>query len=208
MSNASDAPLRIIRPSGPKTEKTTQAEPTLLVSLTSNYNWLYNDHGTGSSMDVSVYRPAPSDSTFFIVGDYAQGNYNNPYGPSLIVKALNDNPSNPLLKAPTGYSQVWNDHGSGGTYDGSFWYPVAPDGYVSIGCVCNGGYNPPVIPQYMCVRKDLTTSAQGGPLIWNDRGSGANMDVSLYQIVDVPGTFVAQGNYNPLNTPVWKLKVS
>lgn len=182
-----------------------KGRPTLLVSTTSQYAWIYADNGTGAHMDVSIYRACPIDTSFFIVGDYAQGNYNAPAGTSMTVKAVNDDPKNPLLKAPNGYTQVWNDHGSGGKFDGSIWHPIAPDGYVALGDVCVNGYNMPVIPNYMCIRKDLVSESTAGKLIWNDSGSGAHMDVSLYQLTGVAGCFVAQGNYNPYSGTCYKL---
>jgi len=203
----SSPPTQVIRAST-KTGDQAKGEPTLLVSTTSNYLWLYNDQGTGAHMDVSLYRPNPTDSTYSIIGDYAQGNYSGPTGSSLIVKALNDDPNNPLLKAPSGYQQVWNDHGSGGHNDGSIWYPTAPDGYRTIGYVCQPGYDQPSIANYVCLRKDLTAEAQAGALIWNDVHSGAKMDVSLYQIVGVGSAFVAQGNYNPFSGTCYKLATS
>jgi Vacuolar protein sorting-associated protein 62 len=198
------SPIQVIRASG-KTGESAKGEPTLIVSTTSNYGWLYNDQGSGAHMDVSIYRPQPSDSSYSILGDYAQGNYSGPTGNSLIVKAVNDDPANPLLKYPMGYAQVWNDHGSGGHNDGSIWFPVAPDGYRAIGFVCVGGYDPPILANYACLRRDLTVDAQAGSLIWNDQGSGAHMDVSLYQNPSVASTFVAQGNYNPYTGACYKL---
>jgi hypothetical protein len=156
-------------------------------------------------MDVTIYRPTPTDTSYSIIGDYAQGNYSAPTGSSLIVRAINDDPNFPLLKEPIDYREVWNDKGSGGTYDGSIWYPVAPDGYLSIGYVCQGGYTKPIIPSYRCVRKDLCIDASPGQLIWNDRNSGASRDVSLYQIIGVMGAFLAQANYNPYTGPCHKL---
>lgn len=182
-----------------------KGEPSLLTSNTSNYNWIYSDKGSGSHMDVTIYRPAPSDPLYMIVGHYAQGNYSQPTGNSLTVRAINDDPNSPLLKSPIGFNEVWNDHGSGGTYDGSIWYPVPPDGYRSLGYVCQAGYDTPSISNYMCVRKDYTTEATVGPLIWNDKGSGAHMDVSLYQVYGVAGAFVAQGNYEPFSGTCFKL---
>ena len=200
----SNAPTQILRASN-KTGDEAKGEPTLIVSTTSNYLWLYNDQGTGSHMDVTIYRPNPTDQSYAIIGDYAQGNYSGPTGTSLIVKAINDDPSNPLLQSPTGYNQVWNDHGSGGHNDGSIWFPVAPDGYRTIGYVCQAGYDAPFIPNYVCIRKDLTVEAQAGALIWNDQGSGAHMDVELFQITGVGGAFVAHGNYNPFSGTCYKL---
>ncbi len=200
-------PINIIRASG-RTGKIAKGEPTLYVSTTSNYAWLYNDQGSGANMDVTLWRPTPTDNTYAIIGDYAQGNYSNPVGTSLIVKAINDDPNNPILQPPIDYREMWNDHGSGGDNDGSIWFPVPPDGYNTIGFVCQGGYDKPSIPNYVCVRRDFTTETQVGALIWNDQGSGANMDVSLYQIVGVPNAFVAQSNYDPYSGNCYKLKTS
>lgn len=203
-SGASAPPIHIIRAGG-KTGAEVKGEPTLIVSTTSIYNWLYNDKGSGAGMDVTIYRPVSSDDSFSIIGDYAQGNYEQPTGTSLIVKAINDDPNNPLLKPPYDYNEVWNDHGSGGDHDGSIWFPVPPNGYYSLGFVCNGGYNKPSISNYACVRKDLVVDAQPGSLIWNDRGSGAYKDVSIYQIIGVSSAFVAQSNYNPYTGQCHKL---
>jgi hypothetical protein len=197
---------------GPKTNdlastspEGSKGEPSLLTGTTSNYNWLYSDKGSGAHMDVTIYRPSPSDHSYFILGDYAQGNYSSPTGNSLIVKAINDDPLSPLLKNPVGFNEVWNDHGSGGDYDGSIWYPVPPDGYRSLGYVCQSGYNAPSIANYACVRKDYTTETTVGSLIWKDQGSGAKMDVALYQVNGVSGIFVAQGNYEPFSGTCFKL---
>jgi Vacuolar protein sorting-associated protein 62 len=205
MSNLGIPPTHVIR-TGKKGES-AKGEPTLIVSNTSYYTWLYDDRGSGATMDVTIWRPIPSDNSFYIIGDYAQGNYSAPVGSSFIVEAINDDPKAPLLKEPVDYNEVWNDHGSRGNHDGSIWYPVPPNGYITIGFVGQTGYTKPYIPNYRCVRRDLTTPAQAGALIWDDKKSGANMDVSLYQILGVPSAFVAQGSYGPYTGPCNKLAI-
>jgi len=208
MSSLSQPPVHVIRVGKAKQEgQSLEAEPYLIVSTTSQYTWLYNDRGTGAHMDVSIWRPAPTDNTFSIVGDYAQSNYYDPAGTSLIVKAINDDPSNPLLKPPVRYAEIWDDKGSGGTHDGSIWWPVPPDGYLSLGFVGQTGYNPPVVSNYACIRKDYCKDSVAGQLIWNDKGSGASKDVSVYILDGVKGAFVAQGNYNPYVGPAYKLAI-
>jgi len=205
----SEPPIQIIRTGKAAAQapgaQVIQGEPTLFVSTTSVYTWLYNDSGSGASMDVTLYRPAPTDISYSILGDYAQGNYSNPTGTSLIVKAINDDPNFPLIKLPIDYSEVWDDKGSGGNHDGSVWFPVPPDGYISIGFVGQTGYSKPSLQNYACLRRDLCVDAAPGQLIWNDRNSGAHGDISIYQIVGVPGSFVAQSNYNPYIGPCHKL---
>lgn len=188
-----------IRPPG-----SAEDQASLQVSTTSQYAWIYNDQGSGASMDVSIFRPQ-AEPGWFILGDYAQGNYSDPFGTSLLVQVSNDDPANPLLMPPVSYAQVWNDSGSGGSNDGSVWYPVPPDGYVSIGFVGQNGYDQPNIPNYMCVRQDMVAPTSAAGLIWNDQGSGAGMDVSLYQIDGIPGLFVAQGDYNPFSGSAFQL---
>src|SRR5918996_3726370 len=107
MLTLSQPPIHIIKTG--KGAEGVQGEPTLQVSTTSIYAWIYNDKGSGAHMDVSIYRPTPSDPSYSILGDYAQGNYYSPSGTSLIVRAINDDPQFPLLKQPVDYSQVWND---------------------------------------------------------------------------------------------------
>lgn len=187
------------------TEASTDVDtPILLVSTSSTYNLLYNDEGTSSDMDVSIYRATPP-AGYFIIGDYAQGDYNPPNGVSEVVMAVNDDPMNPLLKSPLRYVQVWNDNGSGGDRDGSIWYPVPPSGYVSLGFVAQNGYNPPLISNYRCVREDLVHRVSVGALIWNDVGSGSDLDVSVYAEQNASDCFVAQGNYNPYTGVVYAL---
>jgi len=192
-------PLHVVR-------LTTSGQPTLIISTTSNYNWIWSDKGSGAYLDVTIWRPGPTDSSFFIIGDYAQGNYSNPSGTAFIVKAINDDPDFPLIKGPVGYSRMWTDKGSGSKYDGSIWYPKAPDGYVSIGFVGQTGRNEPDISNYACLRRDLVEISDAGNLIWNDHHSSADKDVALYKIIGVPNAFVAQGNYNPYSGTAYKIK--
>jgi hypothetical protein len=127
--------------------------PTLIVSTTSTYDWVWNDQGSGADLDVTIWRPHPSDAGFFIVGDYAQGDYASPSGVAVIVKAINDDPSSPLIKPPKKFNPIWNDKGSGGDNDGSIWYPVPEDGYVTLGFVGQIGYDPPKLTNFATLRR-------------------------------------------------------
>ncbi|MES2069888.1 MAG: Vps62-related protein [Pseudomonadota bacterium] len=182
-----------------------KGQPYLKVSTTSRYTWVYDDSGTGSDMDLTVFRPTPDSEQTFIIGDCAQSS-GTAQGFSLTVQAINDSSDYPLLKAPIGYAQVWNDHGSGGRHDGSIWLPMAPDGYIAIGAVASDGYTTPNIPSYRCLRRDLLVEAQPGALIWNDRGSGAHDDVALYSIMGLNNAFLAQANYSALTGTYYTIR--
>jgi hypothetical protein len=154
--------------------------PTLLWGLTNNYLLMYSDKGSDADMNGSFYRPQPSSG--FILGDYGQGNYNAPIGPTFYISGVeNDDPDNPALMPAIGCRQVYNDTKSGADMNGSFWILLPPDGYTAIGHVSQNGYTQPVVASYRCVRSDLVTqTVVPGPLIWSDEGSGATENVSIY----------------------------
>ena len=182
-----------------------KGQPSLLLSVTSDYDWLYDDSGSGAYGDVGLWRPKVANPAYFIVGDYAQGNHGYPTGSALIVTAINDDPQNPLLKAPLDFILIWNDRHSGGTHDGSIWRPKAPEGYLALGDLGASGHGTPDLTNYRCIRKDLVVDSEAGTKIWDDTHSGAYMDVAIYQLLGVSGAFVAQGNHNPYSGPCHKL---
>jgi len=185
-------------------------EPFLLLGETTKYQSIYSDKGSGAKEDVTIWRPIPSDPSYFILGDYAQDNHQAAAGAARVVRAVNENPANPLIKPPIGYVEVWNDHGTGTRQDCSIWYPRPPDGYVSIGYVANNRYEEPDLRNYACLRHDLVGQIDPGTPIWMDKGSGARMNVALYEVVDAPYTFIAKGNYEPntISTNDFELKMA
>lgn len=194
----------------PRSIRTGSKEgPTLHVSITEHYSWIWNDKGSGSSADCTVWRPqvAPGQG-YFIIGDYAQGNYNTPVGGSLVVSSVNDDPNSPLLMPPDGWVQVWNDKGSGGDYDGAIWAPTPPAGYYALGHVATAGYHAPSIAEFRCVRADLLEPTNAGSIIWADHKSGVKEDCTLFSIPLVPNAFVSQRNYAPsYQGPLFRIKL-
>ncbi|MCP4111816.1 MAG: Vps62-related protein [Desulfobacteraceae bacterium] len=100
------------------------------------------------------------------------------------------------LAPPVSYNQIWNDRDSGGEEDGSIWLPVPPEGYTAIGGVAQTGNEMPKIENLRCVRTNLVTIGSVGELIWDDKNSGATLDISIWQIrspgASTPGTFFPQ----------------
>lgn len=181
-------------------------EPSLVVSITSQYTLLWNADPTSAFSTVRIYRPTPP-AGFFMIGDYAQGDDSQPVGVSQIVKALDDDPQNPLLKEPDNYRLLW---ANGGNVPGTIWYPVPPDGYVSLGCICDAS-NPdqPSAPSYRCLRRDLVDGSQAGALIWNSDGTGTALEISLWQNAGVANSFLAQGNLkDSFSGASYKIKVA
>jgi Vacuolar protein sorting-associated protein 62 len=158
----------------------------LVLRFTSSFEFRYNDRGSGANLDGSFWHPKPPTG-FHALGSIGMSSYNDPNGKvaALCVKAsepLMPGLQKPALKPPTDYEFIWNDKGSGATHDGSCWRPLAPEGYVALGDVFAQGYNKPPLNDVMCVARELAFDGEVGVLIWNDKGSGANRDLSTYQI--------------------------
>lgn len=179
----------------------------LEIGFTTSFKWVYDDRGSGASADGSFFRPDVSSMPgFWPLGSVVstRGYSYDPTGHQavVVVKDL----SGHALKAPTGFELVWNDHGSGGDNDGSIWRPVAPDGYVAMGLVANGGYGQPSVDSVRCVLESLVHRGQPGAALWRDAGSGAHMDFGSWEVVApaaapgtlslAPGTFCGAGSYD------------
>ena len=184
----------------------------LVITLTRQFqpDNLYSDKGSGAHMDGSFWRAIPPTG-FYLLGDYAESGYNAPTGTMVVVRDGGGG-GTAAVAPPTGFTQIYNDAGSGAPEDGAIWMPIAPTGYVALGAVATRGYDAPPTNLFRCVRFDLVTAGAIGGLIWNDKGSGAHEDVSVYSIVPptgssviATGTFYAQNNYNPPSGTVYCL---
>ncbi|MCP3097858.1 Vps62-related protein [Myxococcus sp. K15C18031901] len=171
--------------SGQSAEFTLNADGAMLrppraleVKPTSRFSWIYDDHGTGATNDVSVWRPDLSQSPgFFSLGDVAMPNRGQAPVTTFLVRGEGD-----LLARPTDYLRTWRDTGSGGTHDVSFWEPVAPSGYTCLGHVAVLGYSKPSTDLIRCVRSEYVLPANPA-WVWDDSGSGANDDIGVWQAV-------------------------
>lgn len=92
-----------------------------------------------------------------------------------------------LVKVVDEFYWRWDDLGSGGDNDGSYWHPKVPEEYHALGSAGKRGYSTPTHNTVMLVVKDKGTSAippLAAPtdyqLVYNDAGSGANADGSFW----------------------------
>lgn len=98
------------------------------VARPTGYQWIWNDKGTGSNVDVTIWRPIAPEG-YICLGD-------------VITTSHGSAPSTDLIRCVGEYyvqqassSQwKWNDKGSGGDYDVSWWY-----GHTSDGSTLNAG---------------------------------------------------------------------
>ena len=83
---------------------------------------------------------------------------------------------------------IWNDKGSGGTYDLSIFRARTHSTFYSLGDIPVGSYT---APQVSLIVKALQPGALKQPLNyrqrWNDRGSGADKDVAIFEPICYAG---------------------
>jgi len=119
-----------------------------------------------------------------------------------------------LIK-PTSFSLVWNDRGSGADADVSIYKMKAPSGYTCLGAVAVASFQTkPDKSRYCCVKDDYVVKADT-IRSWNDKGSGANSDVSWWTVVQAlrdsyglnAGNFIGvQGYSKPNDQTTYLLK--
>ncbi len=158
----------------------------LLVAFVDAYDLLYSDVGSGADLDGSFWSPQLAHG-FYAVGHVDRADHNDPSGNEsmLVVKPLVDD----AVAVPTDFTYIWDDSGSGGDMDGSFWKPVCPTNYVALGSVAaaNSHAKPP-LDVIRCVRRDLAEPAAVGDPLWSDGGSGADNDFGSWSIAVPPGS--------------------
>ena len=140
----------------------------LLISFAQTFQFRWNDQGSGFSYNGSYYHPVTTDG-FKPLGSLGFDGYYNPDGLHGIMVVKAKTGSN-ALAAPTDYTLVWNDQGTGSNSDGSFWIPVPPVGYKAMGLVAQSGYSKPSLDDVVCVREDLTVIGETGAVVWGTFG--------------------------------------
>ncbi len=167
----------------------------------------WNDAGSDSDRDGSFWQPVVPPG-WYALGSYGiGGGVGSAYGPVLVAKEIAPN----SLAAPTGYTLIWADYGSGSDNDGSFWKPDAPANYTCLGTVAQAGYAMPSTNAIRCVRTELTVAAKYDVSIWDDKGSGADSNFSAWGVYPLSeagadagltiGTFVGTNNYSQPPAP-------
>ncbi|GKZ27017.1 hypothetical protein AbraIFM66951_004109 [Aspergillus brasiliensis] len=170
----------------------TYAYGELVVTLTSKFDDIWNDAGSGATRDGGFWHPisqVTTQGTLRPLGSMAVGNFKELNGQraALLIGAKSSSSSNPPVKAPTGYTQLWVDKNSGAKRDGSFWRPIAPSGYIAMGDVVQSGWTMPSTSKVWCVRSDLVADGQyADESVWDDNMSGVGGNVSIWEVYPYP----------------------
>jgi hypothetical protein len=156
-------------------------------------NW--DDGGTGADLDGYFYIPVVGQSEY-IIGGYASGKEKTSNSCVLTVSEPANNPQGTpnLLVSPMDWKQIWKDKGSGAKKDGSMWEAIPPgSNYKCLGSIPQPEYDQkPRLPNYRCVHSSLTEKIVTNALIWSDKGSGANKEVTMFALPNT-GSFITVG---------------
>jgi hypothetical protein len=146
-------------------------------------NW--DDGGSGADLDGYFYIPSAGQSEY-IIGGYATQKKSSSNSCVLTVSEPPNNPQGTprLLIAPIDWKMIWKDKGSGARKDGSMWEAIPPDSnYRCLGSISQLGYDQkPNLPNYRCVHSSLTDKVVANSIIWSDKGSGADKEVTIFRL--------------------------
>jgi hypothetical protein len=90
---------------------------------------------------------------------------------------------------------IWNDKGSGGDFDISYWRVKCPNGYVRFGDYAKSSWGYPHGAKMLIAKENnkVMKKPNGYKLIYNDKGSGADKDLSIWEPIPPKG-YVALGH--------------
>ena len=81
----------------------------IIFKYVDQYVWRWDDSGSGAHCDVSIWKPVEYQAGYYPLGDVAVATHSRPSSVSLTVSAQDDD----ALAAPSSFTQIWKDSGSG-----------------------------------------------------------------------------------------------
>ncbi|GAB4828173.1 hypothetical protein Ancab_035090 [Ancistrocladus abbreviatus] len=155
---------------------------------TPNFERIWWDKGGELRRPISIWRPIPRPG-YAILGDCITEGLEPP---ALGVLFLADNPE--ISAKPVQFTKV--AHITGKSVDEAFfWYPMAPPGYASIGCIVTRTDEPPRVDAFCCPRMDLVspTNILEVP-ISRSWSSKASHNWSIWKVENQACTFLARSD--------------
>ena len=106
------------------------------------------------------------------------------------------------------FSQSWQDRGSGGARDVGLHEPKAPNGVWVLGSHGQNNYQPAsgCVTALKPLNRELVKSPKSWQLIWWDKGSGAEMDGSLWRALPPSNDYVCLGSVSTKGYKAPKIK--
>ncbi|KAK2971030.1 hypothetical protein RJ640_025804 [Escallonia rubra] len=168
-----------------------------LLSPCTNFDQVWvSPKENGHLNNLTFWRPrAPTN--YVVLGDCVTSRQNPP---SLAVMAVSSTYGR--VRKPIGFKligsfsgiQAWEgvDGRCDNNGDCSLWVPIAPPGYLAVGCVAHVGSHPP--PNYIvhCIRSDLVTSTTYSECIFSTSlNASFSSGFSIWRVDNVLGSFYA-----------------
>ncbi|XP_059076567.1 uncharacterized protein LOC131042467 isoform X2 [Cryptomeria japonica] len=152
---------------------------------TPKFELIWWDKGSETRRAVSIWRPIPPPGYAFVGDSIVEG-----LDPPGLGVVLRDDDSRRLGK-PTGFKKLQM---SGKNVDDLFiWIPIAPPGYVSLGCIASRLGTSAPADSFRCVRMDLVNQANmSKKAVWSFSGLKGSRDCSLWRVENQASTFIAQ----------------
>ncbi|XP_075470032.1 uncharacterized protein LOC142502659 [Ascaphus truei] len=157
----------------------------LVYRYTDQYQLIWDDSGSHSRKDLSIWRPISTDTGFFPVGDTAVGTCSPPQHSAVLVQDKGDG----LVHQPERFRKVWSDAGSSCSRPVTLYKMIPAANYSCVGHVAVRSYRRcPKAEHYRCVRSDLVTPGAVSQ-IWDTSHFGAKKDMSLWRVESEPTIF-------------------
>jgi len=166
-----------------------------------------SDRGSGAKMNLAVYRPKLPEGWYWV------GQSGNCSAKLIRVKPLVPG----VVTGPLSYHCAWTDAGSGKDHGYSLWNISPQPNYRALGGIARLGKkrtdwvspNGDEVKGVACVHESLCAEGDIGGLIWNDAGTHARADGSVWEIKPKgengihAHTFFCQGNHSKPNEKVY-----
>ncbi|KAH1088253.1 hypothetical protein AAZX31_07G215500 [Glycine max] len=155
---------------------------------TPNFERIWWDKGSDLRRPVSIWRPIARHG-YAVLGDCITEGLEPP---ALGIIFKNDSPD--ISSKPVQFTNVSHIVGKG--FDEVFfWYPIAPPGYVSLGCVVSRTDEAPRVDLFCCPRMDLVSQANIHEVPLSRSSSSKSPQCwSLWKVENQACTFLARSD--------------
>ncbi|KAJ7562087.1 hypothetical protein O6H91_03G054700 [Diphasiastrum complanatum] len=186
-------------------EATLEIPGRLICRSVTRFRLIWWDKGAAVQKHISLWRPVLPLSCG-LLGDLAVVGYEPP-SLGLVLQSVGEG----VLEKPLDFELKGRIHPKSGMKGVSFWLPIAPPGYVALGCLASRTTNLELKEKdsVRCVRNDLVTEAELSPSsLWDSSGL-RNVDekfslCSLQTIANEAHTFIVTHGSKP---PLRRLKL-
>eukprot|EP01084_Bolivina_argentea_P097328 174973_1 len=169
-------------------------------------SFVQDDKGSGGSQDAKFYGATNLKGGSFDIGYICKGRCEN----TQIMIIDHATPGKDVAR-PIRCSKIWDDHGSGNSFNYQLWRPIPPNGFVAMSDIPNFGTkmsnstNDWGTDQIWCVSNKLVKGANMGGSVWTDKKIGSSDDGSIWR-VEGTGFMIGTKGYSKPNRAVYTPK--